>query len=142
MGFLLKKDSKKFAKKSSKASSPATGGTASRPASPNAGDFRFNSDTNKVEYYDSSAWQNLSRSGNAAISKTTVVTGDGTTTAFTNFFTTAPSDENNVLVVVGNVIQEPDAAYTISGRDITFTSPPPNTHRIYAIEGLDATDIA
>ena len=142
MGFLLKNLQDNFAKKPASATQPATGTTAERPATPAAGDFRFNSDTSKVDYYDSSAWQNLSRSGNAAISKTTAVTGDGTTTVFTNFFTTAPIDENNVLVVVGNVIQEPDAAYTISGRDITFTSPPPNTHRIYAIEGLDATDIA
>lgn len=84
----------------------------------------------------------MSRSGNASITKTTVVTGDGTSTAFTNFFASAPDDENNVIVIVGNVIQEPDAAYTISGRDITFTSPPPNTHRIYALVGFDSTDIA
>ena len=131
-----------FIKRVTQVTKPATGPTASRPGTPVAGEFRFNSDTSKVEYYDSAAWQNLSRSGNAAITKTSVVTGDGTTTTFSNFFTTAPSDENNVIVTVGNVIQEPDAAYTISGRDITFTSAPPNTHRIYAIEGLDATDIA
>jgi len=142
MGFLLKNLQDNFAKKPASATQPATGTTAERPATPAAGDFRFNSDTSKVEYYDSSAWKNLSRSGNASITKTTVVTGDGTSTAFTNFFASAPDDENNVIVIVGNVIQEPDAAYTISGRDITFTSPPPNTHRIYALVGFDSTDIA
>ena len=142
MGFLLKNLQDNFAKKPASATQPATGTTAERPATPAAGDYRFNSDTSKVEYYDSSAWKNLSRSGNASITKTTVVTGDGTSTAFTNFFASAPDDENNVIVIVGNVIQEPDAAYTISGRDITFTSPPPNTHRIYALVGFDSTDIA
>ena len=139
-GFL--KSNTKFIKRENQVTQPASGTTAGRPTNPAAGEFRFNEDTNKVEYYDSAAWKNLSRSGNATVTKTSVVTGDGSTTAFTNFFTTAPSTVNNVMVVVGNVIQEPTASYTVSGRDITFTSPPPNTHRIYAIEGFDATDIA
>ena len=92
-GFL--KSNTNFIKRGNQVTRPASGTTAGRPTNPAAGEFRFNEDTNKVEYYDSAAWKNLST-----------------------------------------------ASYTISGRDITFTSPPPNTHRIYAIEGFDATDIA
>ena len=95
---------------------------------------------NVLEFYTGSAWGNIAQAGTATVTKSTPVTGDGTTTVFSNFFATAPADENNVIVVVGNVIQEPDQAYTISGRDITFASPPPNTHRIYAFEGFDSTD--
>ena len=39
------------------------------------------------------------------------VTGDGSATSFTNFFATAPADENNVIVVVGNVVQEPRSGF-------------------------------
>jgi len=66
-------------------------------------------------------------------------TGNGSTTTFTDFFTTAPADVKNVIVVVGNVVQEPTQSYTVSGRNITFTSAPPNTHRIYAFVGFDST---
>ena len=119
----------------------ATGGTSSRPSDSNTGDIRFNTDTNKLEFYTGATWGNIAEAGNVTINKSTPVTGDGSTTAFTNFFATAPEDENNVIVVVGNVIQEPDQSYTISGRDITFASPPPNTHRIYAFEGFDSTSV-
>lgn len=119
----------------------AAGGTSTRPSDSNTGDIRFNTDNNKLEYYTGVSWGNIAEAGNVTITKSTPATGDGSTVTFTNFFATAPDDENNVIVVVGNVIQEPDQAYTVSGRDITFTSPPPNTHRIYAYEGFDSTSV-
>lgn len=131
-----------FVNKGTQSTTIASGSTAQRPSSPVASDFRYNTDTDKVEFYNGTAWKNLSRAGDAAITKTTVVTGNGSDTTFNNFFTTAPESVNSVIVVVGNVVQEPTTAYTISSRDITFTSPPPNTHRIYAFEGFDSTDIA
>ena len=115
------------------------GTTAQRPAVAQIGALRFNSVSNRMEYYDGSGWRNMTPGGTISILKDGNVVGDGSTTVFTNFFTTAPQDENNVIVVVGNVLQEPDQAYTISGRDITFTSPPPDTHRVYAFVGLDST---
>ena len=118
----------------------ATGSTSQRPSDSNTGDIRFNTDNNVLEFYTGSAWGNIAQAGTVTVTKSTPVTGDGSTTVFSNFFATAPADENNVIVVVGNVIQEPDQAYTISGRDITFTSAPPNTHRVYAFEGFDSTD--
>ena len=117
----------------------SAGTTAERPSSGVNGDIRFNTDTSRVEYFDGSAFRSVTPQGTKNIIKDGNVTGDGTATNFTNFFATAPVDENNVIVIVGNVVQEPDQAYTISGRDITFTSPPPNTHRVYALVGFDST---
>lgn len=117
----------------------ASGTTAERPTDPVKGTFRFNETTSRMEYYDGSAFRSITPQGSISILKDGNAVGDGSTTAFTDFFTTAPADENNVIVVVGNVLQEPDQAYTISGRDITFTSAPPNTHRVYAFVGFDST---
>ena len=127
-----------FLKSKSSGVSTASGTTAERPAVAGKGTFRFNETTSRMEYYDGSAFRSITPQGTTAMVLDTA-TGDGSQTAFTNFFTTAPADENNVIVVVGNVVQEPDQAYTISGRDITFTSAPPNTHRIYSFAGFDST---
>jgi len=117
----------------------ATGSSSERPGGPSEGQVRLNTTSDFLEYYNDGGWVNIAKAGFATVSKTTVVFGDASTTSFTNFFDTAPADENSVIVVVGNVIQEPTQAYTISGRDITFTSAPPNTHRIYAFTGFDST---
>jgi hypothetical protein len=52
-----------------------------------------------------------------------------------------PSDENNILVFVGNVFQNPDVAYTLSGATLTFAGPPPNTHTIVVLHGFDSTSV-
>jgi len=127
-----------FLKSRSSGTATASGTTAQRPAVADKGFIRFNETTSRMEYFDGSAFRSIAPQGSTAVVLDTA-TGDGTQTAFTNFFTTAPADENNVIVVVGNVVQEPDQAYTISGRNITFTSAPPNTHRIYSFAGFDST---
>ena len=116
-----------------------SGTTSERPAVAQVGAQRFNSSNSRMEYYDGTGWRNISPGGTINILKDGNVVGDGSTTVFNNFFATAPADEKNVLVVVGNVVQEPSQAYTVSGRHITFTSPPPDTHRIYAMVGFDST---
>jgi hypothetical protein len=120
----------------------AAGTSSDRPAAPAVGELRLNTTSDLYEYYNDGAWVNIAKAGVATVSKTTVVFGDGSTTSFAGFFASAPPDENSVIVVVGNVIQEPTAAYTISGTSITFTSPPPDTHRIYAMTGFDSTSAA
>ena len=37
----------------------AAGTTAQRPGSPNAGDFRYNTDDTKFEFYDGSDWKQI-----------------------------------------------------------------------------------
>ena len=116
----------------------ASGTSAERPTVAKKGTFRFNETTTRMEYYDGTAFRSMTPQGTLGMALDTA-SGDGSATTFTNFFTTAPADENNVIVVVGNVPQEPDQAFTISGRNITFTSAPPNGHRIYAFIGFDST---
>ena len=43
------------------------------------------------------------------------------------------ASQNSLLVVYGNVIQEPGVAYTVSGTNITFTSAPVTGTSLYII---------
>jgi|TARA_R110000803_G_scaffold30081_2_gene68074 hypothetical protein len=115
----------------------AVGGTASRPADPKAGEFRYNSDTNALEYYDGSVYKSISYSGTVAVTQDSF-TGDGSTLAFTMSTSVTGNEEQRVIVAVGNVFQNPASAYTVSGTTCTFTSPPGSSETITIIHGLDS----
>jgi hypothetical protein len=52
------------------------------------------------------------------------------------------ASQNSLLVVYGNVIQEPGVAYTVSGTNITFTSAPVTGTSLYIIYlGQELTSI-
>ena len=58
--------------------------------------------------------------------------GDGSTTAFT--LDSAPGNVLDIEVFVGNVRQDPNSAYTLSGTTLTFTGAPPSgTNNIYVV---------
>ena len=58
--------------------------------------------------------------------------GDGSTTAFT--LDIAPGNVLDIEVFVGNVRQDPNSAYTLSGTTLTFTGAPPSgTNNIYVV---------
>ena len=58
--------------------------------------------------------------------------GDGSTTDFT--LDVAPSSTLDIEVFVGNVRQDPNSAYTVSGTTLTFTGAPPSgTNNIYVV---------
>ena len=58
--------------------------------------------------------------------------GDGSTTGFT--LDVAPGSVLDIEVFVGNVRQDPNSAYTISGTTLTFTGAPPSgTNNIYVV---------
>ncbi len=58
--------------------------------------------------------------------------GDGSETAFT--LSTAPASTLDIEVFVGNVRQDPNSAYTVSGTTLTFTGAPPSgTNNIYVV---------
>ena len=58
--------------------------------------------------------------------------GDGSETEFT--LDVAPSSTLDIEVFVGNVRQEPNSAYTVSGTTLTFTGAPPSgTNNIYVV---------
>ena len=58
--------------------------------------------------------------------------GDGSTTDF--ILDVAPSSTLYIEVFVGNVRQDPNSAYTLSGTTLTFTGAPPSgTNNIYVV---------
>jgi len=101
---------------------PPTGTTAQRPGSPTAGDFRYNSTGNNLEYYNGSTWIQLSASGSSIISSQTF-TGNGVLTAFTLSSTQTTA---NVIISIKGVVQVPVTAYGVSGTTLTFTEAPEN----------------
>lgn len=114
------------------------GGTAARPSASKSGDLRFNTDTNKMEYFDGSAFVQFSKEGAVAVTQDSF-TGDGSTTAFTMSTSVESNQTQRVVVAVGNVYQNPASAYTLSGTTITFTSPPGSAETITVIHGYDST---
>ena len=74
--------------------------------------------------------------------KQEITTGNG---ALTSFAMDLNASQNSLLVVYGNVIQEPGTgkSYTVTGTTITFTSPPAASTSLYIIYlGQELTSIA
>ena len=74
--------------------------------------------------------------------KQSITTGNGVLTAFTMELN---ASQNSLLVVYGNVIQEPGTgkAYTCSGTTITFSSPPAASTSLYIIYlGQELTSVS
>jgi hypothetical protein len=118
------------------------GTTAQRPTA-STGIIRFNTETGQYEgCQDGSTYVNFAIAGAAPTFTKETTTGDGSTTTFSGFFSTAPESANNVFVYIDNVYQEPTENYTVSGSDITFTSAPHSGARIFAITGADNTALA
>ena len=117
------------------------GTTAQRPTAA-TGIIRYNSTTGKYEgSTDGSTFVNFAIAGSAPTFTKETATGDGSTTTFTGFFSSAPESVNNVFVYIDNVFQEPTENYTVSGTNITFTSAPHSAARIFAITGADGTSL-
>lgn len=133
IGRLLKNDTIETA---STAVKVPTGTAGERPTTPENGQLRYNTSDNVMEMYVNSAWVTVAKVGLVSIVKDTF-TGDGSTTAYTASQSIA--DEQDVIVHVGNVHQNPGVAYTVSGTTITFTSPPPDTHTIIVQHGYNST---
>ena len=117
------------------------GNTAARPTAA-TGIIRFNSQSGAYEgSTDGSTWVNFAIAGAAPTFTKETTTGDGSTTTFTGFFSSAPESANNVFVYIDNVYQEPTENYSVSGTNITFTSAPHSGARIFAITGADGTSL-
>jgi len=98
------------------------GTTAQRPASPAAGYFRYNTTTSKFEGYTDS-WGAIAGGGSGTNMDTNIFAGDGSDTTFT--LSTAPDDENNLMVFVDGVFQAQNV-YSVSGTTLTFATAPAN----------------
>ena len=117
------------------------GNTSARPTAA-AGIIRFNSQTGQYEgCQDGSTYVNFAIAGDAPTFTKESTTGDGSTTTFSGFFSSAPESANNVFVYIDNVYQEPTENYSVSGTNITFTSAPHSGARIFAITGADGTSL-
>ena len=114
-----------------------SGSTAERSGAPLAGELRFNSDTSKLEVYNGSAFVNVGFGVESTITQDSF-TGDGSTAAFTMSKSVVSDQEQRIVVAVGNVYQNPAAAYTVSGTTITFTSAPGNAETITIVHGFDS----
>ncbi len=118
------------------------GTTGQRPTGA-TGIIRFNSTTGTYEVCaDGSTFISLATAGDTPTISKVSATGDGSSTAFSGFFSSAPAAVANVLVFIDNVYQEPTENYTVSGTNITFTSAPHSGARIFAITGFDNTALA
>jgi hypothetical protein len=100
------------------------GGNVGRPSSPTAGQIRYNSDYNSVEFYNGSTWVNVITNiagqnfyGNATIGAGPYTLNQSTTT-------------NGVLVSINGTVQQPVYAYNVTGNQITFTEIPLVTDQI------------
>ena len=117
------------------------GTTGQRPTGA-TGIIRFNTQTGKYEgCTDGSTYIDFAIAGSAPTFTKETATGDGSTTTFAGFFSSAPESVNNVFVYIDNVYQEPTENYTVSGTNITFTSAPHSAARIFAITGADGTSL-
>jgi hypothetical protein len=92
------------------------GGNIARPNSPVAGEIRFNTDYQSVEFYNGQGWINIINSIDGQN-----FYGDGVNNTYIlNHFTTS----SGVLVSINGTVQQPGFAYNISGTQITFTETP------------------
>ena len=72
--------------------------------------------------------------------KQDITTANG---VLTSFAMDLNASQNSLLVVYGNVIQEPGVGYTVVGTNITFTSAPVTGTSLYIIYlGQELTSIA
>ena len=99
------------------------GGTGDRNTV-EAGTIRYNTDTGLFEgSLDGSTFTSFSMASGAGGGVATInkeqFLGDGSSTQFV--LSTAPADENNIIVYVDGVMQEPDQNYTVSGTTLSFT---------------------
>jgi hypothetical protein len=117
------------------------GTTAQRPTGA-TGIIRFNTTTGSYEgCTDGSTFISFATAGAAPTFTKESTTGDGSTTTFSGFFSSAPESANNVFVYIDNVYQEPTENYSVSGTNITFTSAPHSGARIFAITGADNSSL-
>ena len=118
------------------------GTTGQRPTGA-TGIIRFNTTTGTYEgCQDGSTFVSFATAGDTPTISKVSTTGDGSTTTFSGFFSSAPAAVANVLVFIDNVYQEPTENYTVSSTNITFTSAPHSGARIFAIVGFDNTALA
>lgn len=137
MGHMLKNTVFKTA---GHAISTPTGTSVIAPSAPVNGQLRYNSTSNKLEYYGSSAWRQVAKEGNVTIVANNF-TGVTSQTDFSPMsYSYSAGQEAQVLVFVGAVFQIPNTNYTFYGNtQIHFTSAPSNGSAITILHNFAST---
>ena len=113
------------------------------PDSPVAGQIRYNQTNSKIEFYYNGTWNQVAKIGTVAL-VVDQFTGDNATVNFT--MSQSESDASNILVTVSGVYQAPVNNYTVTGTQLTFTSPPPaidasgNPNKIIVVHNINSTN--
>ena len=94
-----------------------SGTTAQRPTTVSAGYVRFNTDLGGLEIYDGTAWDNVTSTITSQ-----VLNGNGIANTFT--LSSSVASAADLIVSVNGTLQQPTAAYTVSGTSIIFTEVP------------------
>jgi hypothetical protein len=92
------------------------GNTLQRPSPSITGTVRFNTNIGRVEIYDGVEWEDI-----VANVTSQTLEGDGSSLVFTldRASTTAAA-----LVIINGIVQQPTAAYTVTGNSLVFTQAP------------------
>ena len=126
-----------------------SGSTAERDVETTAGQLRFNTTTNFLEFFNGTAFVALRGATNAAHEITVdSYTGDGTTTVFGSGESTdassvekpmsfTPRADQNILIFIDGVFQ-PDSVYAVSGQQVTFGAAPGSGTSIKVLHGFDS----
>jgi hypothetical protein len=93
------------------------------PQFPEDGQVHFNTSNGLLEFYTNNKWQPVGLAGRVAIVKDTFV-GNGVLTSFPISVGYDTGHEQEMLVYIGNIFQNPGVAYTVNQYMITFSSPP------------------
>ena len=114
-----------------------TGSTINRPLTPVFGLIRYNTDLASIEFFNGTQFIDLLAPGEVDYTVDSF-TGDGSTAIFT--MSIQESSEQQIIVFVGSIYQDPNSAYTVNGGyDITFTSAPPDGEPISVIHSRTIT---
>lgn len=116
------------------------GTSAERPAYPENGQIRYNTDTNEFEFYVNNAWEEARTMRPNTITIQTLGTGDASEQEFGPLNPT-PATAANVLVLVENVVQIATVNYTMvqgqGGQFLRFDSAVPLGKDVVVIHGFD-----
>lgn len=112
------------------------------PTAPQVGQIKFNSSTNRIEFYYNNQWYKVAKVGIADIVVDTFVSNGINTQDFT--MSQSELYPEDIIVHIGGVFQEPTTHYTVSGTNIHFTSVPPapgiNPNKIVVLHNFNSTD--
>jgi len=120
-----------------------TGNTAQRPAFPENGQIRYNTDTNEFETYVNNTWEISRTDRPATITIQNLGTGDAVEQNF-GPLSPVPASSKNILVLVENVVQIAEINYTMvqnpggaDGYFLRFDSAVPLGKDVVVIHGFD-----